>query len=73
MEHIRNTKSSEIQQANPIIQLLNGNKGLHRNFSVWLFQMFGFYEPVNMPRSLGGTMKGRVLALTPKDQTRSYT
>jgi hypothetical protein len=35
--------------------------------------VIGFYEPVNMPRSLGGTTKGRVLALTPKDQTRSYT
>jgi hypothetical protein len=33
----------------------------------------GFYQPLNMPRSLGGMMKGRVLALTPKDQTRSYT
>jgi hypothetical protein len=33
----------------------------------------GFYQPLNMPRSLGGMMKGRVLALTPKDQTGSYT
>lgn len=33
----------------------------------------GFYQSLNMPRSLGGMMKGRVLTLTHKDQTRSYT